>query len=85
MTLTNILVNAGVKVCLTDAYKIHHDKVIIIDRSTVETGSFNFTKAAEYSNSENALVLNDMPQVASVYLEHWQSRWETGRDWKSTY
>ncbi|MFK7479665.1 hypothetical protein EGJ82_28095 [Klebsiella pneumoniae] len=85
MTLTNILVNAGVKVRLTDAYKIHHDKVIIIDRSTVETGSFNFTKAAEYSNSENALVLNDMPQVASVYLEHWQSRWETGRDWKSTY
>ncbi|WP_409033435.1 phospholipase D-like domain-containing protein, partial [Klebsiella pneumoniae] len=44
MTLTNILVNAGVKVRLTDAYKIHHDKVIIIDRSTVETGSFNFTK-----------------------------------------
>ncbi|WP_240514432.1 phospholipase D-like domain-containing protein, partial [Enterobacter hormaechei] len=45
MTLTNILVNAGVKVRLTDAYKIHHDKVIIIDRSTVETGSFNFRLA----------------------------------------
>ena len=81
----NILVNAGVKVRLTDAYKIHHDKVIIIDQNTVETGSFNFTKAAEYTNSENALVLNDMPQVASVYLEHWKSRWDTGRDWKSTY
>lgn len=46
---------------------------------------YNYTKAAEYSNSENVLVLNDMPQVASVYLEHWQSRWDTGRDWKSTY
>lgn len=81
----NILVNAGVNVRLTDAYKIHHDKVIIIDQNTVETGSFNFSKAAEYSNSENVLVLNDMPQVASVYLEHWQSRWDTGREWKSTY
>jgi phosphatidylserine/phosphatidylglycerophosphate/cardiolipin synthase-like enzyme len=84
MTLTNHTGECRREVRLTDAYKIHHDKVII-DRSTVETGSFNFTKAAEYSNSENALVLNDMPQVASVYLEHWQSRWETGRDWKSTY
>lgn len=81
----NALVNANVEVRLTDAYKIHHDKVIIVDQKTVETGSFNFTKAAEYKNSENALVLNDMPQVASVYLEHWQSRWETGRAWKSSY
>ncbi|WP_324170337.1 phospholipase D-like domain-containing protein [Klebsiella pneumoniae] len=58
------------KVRLTDAYKIHHDKVIIIDQNTVETGSFNFTKAAEYTNSENALVLNDATGGQRL-SEHW--------------
>lgn len=81
----NIVVNAGVGVRTTDTYKIHHDKILIIDSNTVETGSFNYTKAAEESNSENAVVLQDMPEVANVYLKHWTSRWETGQDWHSTY
>lgn len=81
----NIVVNAGVAVRTTDAYKIHHDKILIADGNTVETGSFNYTKAAEESNSENAVVLQDMPGVADIYLKHWASRWETGKDWHSTY
>ncbi|WP_322746210.1 phospholipase D-like domain-containing protein [Rouxiella badensis] len=76
---------AGVAVRTTDAYKIHHDKILIADGNTVETGSFNYTKAAEESNSENAVVLQDMPGVADIYLKHWASRWETGKDWHSTY
>jgi hypothetical protein len=31
------------------------------------------------SNSENALVLRDMPGVAQTYLAHWQSRWDIGK------
>lgn len=81
----NIVVNAGVSVRTTDDYKIHHDKILIADGNTVETGSFNYTKAAEESNSENAVVLHDMPGVAEIYLKHWASRWETGKDWHSTY
>lgn len=81
----NLLTNSGVKVRLTDTYPIHHDKVIIADQKTVETGSFNYTKAAEYKNSENALVLKDMPEVAQVYLQHWQSRWATGTAWQTSY
>ncbi|EBR0172409.1 phospholipase D family protein, partial [Salmonella enterica subsp. enterica serovar Mikawasima] len=26
-----------------------------------------------------------MPAIASQYLSHWQSRWEMGTDWQSTY
>lgn len=81
----NALVNAGVAVRTTTAYKIHHDKTIITDGQNVETGSFNFTKAAETANSENALLLLDMPEVARVYLKHWQSRWDKGEVWTSTY
>lgn len=38
---------------------IAHNKVMVIDGRTVITGSFNFTKAAEESNAENLLVIDD--------------------------
>ncbi|HHD2118171.1 TPA: phospholipase D-like domain-containing protein, partial [Klebsiella pneumoniae] len=62
-----------------------HDKVIITDGRNVETGSFNYSRAAANSNSENALVIRDYPALADTYLKHWQSRWEMGRDWLTTY
>jgi phosphatidylserine/phosphatidylglycerophosphate/cardiolipin synthase-like enzyme len=36
-----------------------HGKFLIVDRQTLETGSFNFTAAAEARNAENVLVLHD--------------------------
>ena len=45
---------------------------------TVETGSFNFTKAAETKNSENAVVIWNIPKLAESFLEHWQDRWNRG-------
>lgn len=81
----NLLVNAGVAVRTVDAYKIMHDKTIVCDGVTVQTGSFNYSRAADRSNSENVVVLKDMPAVAKTYLAHWQSRWDQGRDWRSDY
>jgi phosphatidylserine/phosphatidylglycerophosphate/cardiolipin synthase-like enzyme len=37
------LVNAGADVRTIRVYPIHHDKVIIVDRQTVELGSFNYS------------------------------------------
>jgi phosphatidylserine/phosphatidylglycerophosphate/cardiolipin synthase-like enzyme len=37
------------------AHAIAHNKVIVIDGSTVVTGSFNFTRAAQEKNAENLL------------------------------
>ena len=81
----NLLVNAGIPVRTVSQFKIMHDKVIITDGRNVETGSFNFSRAAARSNSENALVIRDYPVLADTYLRHWQSRWEMGEDWRSTY
>lgn len=81
----NLLVNAGIPVRTVSQFKIMHDKVIITDRRNVETGSFNYTRAAARSNSENALFIRDYPVLADTYLQHWQSRWEMGENWKSTY
>ena len=74
---------AGTQIPLrtVNAFPIMHDKFFVVDGRTVETGSLNFTRSGERYNSENVVVLNDMPDVAQRYLTHWQSRWELGTDW----
>ena len=51
-------------------HPIHHNKVIIIDKSVVITGSLNFSNAAEKANAENMLVIRD-PVLAAKYLKTW--------------
>ena len=63
-------VNAGADVRTISVYAIHHDKVIIADRQTVEQGSFNYSDAAAHRNSENVLVNWGNPKLADVYLKH---------------
>ncbi|MDT8850234.1 phospholipase D family protein [Pantoea dispersa] len=81
----NVLANAGIPLRTNGQYKIMHDKVIITDGQNVELGSFNYTRSAAESNSENALVVRGVPALAQTYLAHWQSRWDGGKDWQSTY
>ncbi len=49
--------NAGVDVRLDGNPGLLHDKVIIIDRSIVITGSYNFSLSAETTNDENLVVI----------------------------
>ncbi len=81
----NLLAKAGVKVRTVNTYKFLHDKVIVVDGVTTETGSFNFSRSADRANSENVVVLREMPEIAQQYLAHWQSRWAQGQDWQPTY
>ncbi|ORM61615.1 phospholipase D family protein [Pantoea rodasii] len=81
----NVVVNAGIPLRTNDQYKIMHDKVIITDGQNVELGSFNYTRSAAESNSENAVVVRGVLSLAQSYLAHWQSRWDGGTDWRSTY
>ena len=59
--------NGGVEVYLDAQHSIAHNKVIIIDDYWVQTGSFNFSAAAEVRNAENSLwcrsVKNDMAEI----------------------
>ncbi|HBU3641876.1 TPA: phospholipase D family protein [Klebsiella pneumoniae] len=81
----NLLVNAGIPVRTVSQYKIMHDKVIIADGRNIEVGSFNYTRSADRVNSENVLVVWDVPVVAQRYLQHWSTRWSQGTDWKRAY
>lgn len=85
MAAMNLIVNAGIPLRTNDRFPIQHDKILIVDNHAVESGSYNFSKAGASKNSENVVVVRFVPAIASQYLSHWQSRWEMGTDWHSTY
>jgi len=60
------LVNVGIQTLIDDQHPIAHNKVIVIDSTTIITGSFNFTKAAEEKNAENLLVIKDAPELVQA-------------------
>jgi phosphatidylserine/phosphatidylglycerophosphate/cardiolipin synthase-like enzyme len=50
---------AGLDVRLDGNPGLMHEKVIILDGETIVFGSYNFTKAADQSNDENLVVIED--------------------------
>jgi len=70
------LTDNGVSTRTNNHYAIMHDKFMIIDGQTLETGSFNFTRAAEYKNAENVLVVRDSPAVLESYARQWSRLWD---------
>jgi phosphatidylserine/phosphatidylglycerophosphate/cardiolipin synthase-like enzyme len=78
------LANSRIPVYIDAAHAIAHNKVIIIDRQTVITGSFNFTKAAEEWNAENLLVIRSR-ELAKIYAENWQRHREHSEPYGPRY
>lgn len=68
----------GVEVRTDAHYHLQHDKTLVVDDDTVETGSFNYAPSAETQNSENVVVIRHAPDIVTKYLAHWQSRWDYG-------
>lgn len=62
--------NAGIPTYIDTVHAIAHNKIIIIDRATVITGSYNFTKAAQEKNAENLLIIRSR-ELARTYQENW--------------
>jgi phosphatidylserine/phosphatidylglycerophosphate/cardiolipin synthase-like enzyme len=65
------LFNAGVPVWIDREHAIAHNKVMILDRKVLITGSFNFTKAAENKNAENLLVFHGNVPLVELYLKNY--------------
>ncbi len=54
---------------------IAHNKVMILDNSTVITGSFNFTKSAQVRNAENVIIIKSK-KLATIYTKDWNNRFK---------
>lgn len=68
----DFVAHAGIPTFIDDKHAIAHNKIILIDGHIVITGSFNFTKAAEESNAENLLVI-DNAAMAARYVQNWEA------------
>ena len=66
---------AGIEVDVENVTGIAHNKVIIIDKQKVITGSFNFTTSADIRNTENVIIVNNS-EIAKKYIQNWFSRKE---------
>ncbi|MGP0093987.1 MAG: phospholipase D-like domain-containing protein [Xanthobacteraceae bacterium] len=64
----------GITVLIDDQVSKAHNKVMVIDRRDVITGSFNFTRAAQERNAENVLLIKDDSGLAAAYAANWQRR-----------
>lgn len=73
-----ILRDAGIPIRINRRYAIMHNKYLIIDGKTVETGSFNFTANAQKRNAENVIVIKDDAAIAKLYMANWEKLWNEG-------
>ena len=60
----------GLTPLIDSHHAIAHNKIIIIDRRTLLTGSFNFTHQAEAENAENLLILKGHGELAKTYIQN---------------
>jgi phosphatidylserine/phosphatidylglycerophosphate/cardiolipin synthase-like enzyme len=61
-----------------DAYGIMHNKFAVFDGAMLETGSFNWSRAADTMHFENALFDDSAARIAS-YQNYWNWMWSTAR------
>jgi phosphatidylserine/phosphatidylglycerophosphate/cardiolipin synthase-like enzyme len=61
----------GIPTYLDAQHAVADNNVIIIDKSTVITGSFNFSKEADARNAENLLIIKS-DRLAGIYFDNWE-------------
>jgi phosphatidylserine/phosphatidylglycerophosphate/cardiolipin synthase-like enzyme len=72
-----MLAASGATVCATRAFRLMHDKSMVLDGRSVQNGSINYTGSGENDNSEDATIQwNDLAEAAG-FEQHFQSRFAT--------
>jgi phosphatidylserine/phosphatidylglycerophosphate/cardiolipin synthase-like enzyme len=78
-TAVKFVAENGIPVRLNGAYSVMHNKFLIADGRTVQTGSFNYTGKAARENAENVLVVWDDEKLARKYETEWLRLWDEGK------
>jgi phosphatidylserine/phosphatidylglycerophosphate/cardiolipin synthase-like enzyme len=78
------LANSRIPTFIDAQHAIAHNKIMIIDKTTVITGSFNFTKAAEEKNAENLLIIKSK-ELAGLYIENWMKHRQHSEKYEARY
>ncbi|WWP00301.1 MAG: phospholipase D family protein [Candidatus Dasytiphilus stammeri] len=78
-TAITYLANHKILVKLNKHYAIMHNKFMIIDSQIIETGSYNYTSAADKHNAENIIILYHSPEIAYQYTKEFNRLWQESR------
>lgn len=62
-------------------HRTAHNKVILIDRKTVVTGSLNFNGHADRENAENTLILTS-GKLTELYRRDFEKHWGHSDDFR---
>jgi len=84
-TAVTFLANNGVPVRVSRRYAIFHHKFMVFDNRHVQTGSFNYSAAAVNRNTENVLLLLNVPEIAGLYAAEWQRLWDESETVRPNY
>ncbi len=77
MYVLNKIINLNIPIKINFNYNIMHNKFLVIDSKSVETGSYNYTFSANNFNAENIVYLNFMPNIACKYKREFLRLWNT--------
>ena len=67
------LLEKGMQPHIDAHHAIAHNKIMIVDKKVLITGSFNFTNQAEHENAENLLILRGNPALLDSYHQSFMS------------
>lgn len=79
------LANQGIAVRLNGRYAIQHNKFVLVDGQTLQTGSLNYTNGAISRNAENVIVIRGDKGVNRAYQQEFERLWAEGEDLKPSY
>lgn len=68
-----ILFNALIPVFVDKSHSIAHNKIMIVDKKILITGSFNYSASAEATNAENILVIKRNYCVVNGYIKNFEN------------
>ena len=79
------LANERMPIRANARHALQHNKFIVADDTTVQTGSFNHTSSAAQRNAENVLVVRNAPALAAQYGAVWRQLWDEGVELPPAY
>lgn len=68
-----VLLEQNIPTLIDADHAIAHNKIMIVDKKTLITGSFNFTHQAEASNAENLLIFKGHRELVNRYRENYMA------------
>ncbi|MBN3815147.1 phospholipase D family protein [Paraburkholderia sp. Se-20369] len=77
------LAAAGIPVRIDMAVPLMHDKFIVADGDTTQTGSMNYTQAGAHHNAENVLVIWHHATVAAAARAAWTRLWNESKPYSA--